>query len=198
MMKRKYAHYLLFLILGLSLFGCTKIEGKEGFQGKKVMLSSYANDIGFSLTEPTKSSFDVETSFQISGEIKEDLNIDFPHLWLVAEHEDKVNEPFNYYVAIIDGQFAETITLPFGAGDYHISIRVPYDEQNYYDVATFSVNNIDEHQEQIPEYTRFGLENELQINNFAISDGVVSLTGAVAKTYTHDKVLIEVRKDEAI
>jgi len=195
---RRFLNQIFLLLLLMSLLGCTDLSATSKFQPKKISFSSYADDIGFSLDEPTKRSFDVETSFQISGEVKKHSKMDFPHLWIVAEHKDKQKDPFNYYITLDDGQFSETITLPFGAGDYEISVRAPNDEHTYYDVAIFSVNNLDEHEEQVPEYTRFGVENELQMTQVEAGDGALLLTGSVAKTYNHDKVLIEVRKDSEV
>lgn len=196
-MKKKYIYPLLCLFLGIILFGCKDLGNDEGFLGNKITLSTYAKDIGFTLTEPSKSSLDVKSSFSISGEVKNLSDMDFPHLWIVIEHENQTNEPFNYYMTLEEQHFRESLILPFGAGEYQISIRAPYDGQTYYDVASFTVNNLDDDKAQIPEYTRFGIENELYIRSFEQSEGIIHLSGRVGKMYDHDKILIEVSKGDA-
>src|SRR5690625_1919449 len=114
----------------MSLLGCTDLSATSKFQPKTIAFSSEADDLSSAVDEPTKRSFDVETSLQISGEVKKHSKMDFPHLWIVAEHKEKQKDPFNYHITLDDGQFSETITLPFGAGDYEISVRAPKDRKS--------------------------------------------------------------------
>src|SRR5690625_3385311 len=78
MMKQGYFKRILILYLWLGLLGCTDINDSLGFQPKKITTSPYAEDIGFTLVEPVNNSFDVETSFQISGEVNNYSHMDFP------------------------------------------------------------------------------------------------------------------------
>jgi len=201
-MGKKKLGKLFLLIILISLFGCSSLQASGKFQSKKIALSTYAEEIGFSLYEPTKGMFDVETSLLLDGYVEAYSEMEFPHLWVVAQHEDNKEESFNHYFKLDDGEFSETMPLPLRKGTYDISIRAPGegsgDKLTYYDVAVFSVNNLTDYEGEVAEYTRFGAENELQLSEIEASDNSINIKGTVAQAYSHDKVLIEIRQDSDV
>jgi len=191
--------FLLFLLIGL--FGCANVQMPNMLQANKILFSTYADDIGFTLNTPTKNAADVTTIVDLDGYVQSYAERDISHIWIVAEHENS-DEPFNYYLNLEGGNFVGSLTLPYGEGVYDISIRAPGEKSGeqltYYDVAQFSVNNIDNQIEQVVEYTRFGVEYNLDILNMEDKGGSVLITGNVDESYNDDKVLVEVRKEEDI
>src|SRR5699024_4000388 len=136
-----------------------------------IQLSSYAGEIGFSLTSPTKETFESHTIVDISGNVEQVDDLTAKHIWVVMTSEKSVesidDRNFNYYIPIENGSFSKQMNLHNGAGEYEMTVRVPSnqlgEEGMYYDVATFRVVNQDEDIQREVEYTSYGVDNRIHI-----------------------------------
>lgn len=173
---------------------------------EEIQFTSYAQEIGFTLKTPLHEEFDTQTMVDIEGNIEQFESLHGDHIWLVITKKDEINEidtqDFNYYLPITDGMFSEKLTLHHGLGDYEVSVRAPSnkDEEGiYYDVATFTVTNLDEEIKREVEYTQYGAQNHIQLTSpvtgMSDADGSVFVEGKVPTDYQGEMVLVEVKKD---
>lgn len=192
--------------------GPSRIEKKEQALeekeiGRNIELTSYAKEIGLLLKTPSYDEFDTHTVVDIEGDIEQFENLHSGHLWVVITKKDEIEEidaqDFNYYLPIEDGMFSEKMTLHHGLGEYEVSVRAPSnkaEEGMYYDVATFTVTNLDEEITRDVEYTQFGAQNHIQLTKPVVgmsdTDGSVFVEGKVPTDYQGEMVLVEVRKDD--
>lgn len=179
---------------------------KEKGVKEHVKLTPYANEIGFSLISPEEQSFEAKTHINIEGNIEQTQDLNSAYLWVLItgteeiEHAD--HNEFNYYVAIEDQTFSKQLTIPHGAGEYEVSIRVPSRHTEevgmYYDVATFTVNNQDEEIEREVAYTEYGVHNQIQLISpevgYGESEGTVNIEGIVPSDHQGDMILVQVVK----
>lgn len=213
-MKRFFLHVMI-VITAISVVSCSNKEDHQMSETSEehlhdpemvepVELTTFAKKIGFTLDEPTQKVTEAHSLIHISGHIKELSYMDWEHVWVVINYNDHVNhDPFNYYIDLKDRQFSKELTLPYGAGEYDIIIRAPSDEPDeqdtYYDVATLSAINLDDHIQREIEYTSYGVKHGLNISQPEIDlndvEGTLMIEGSVPDDHTGDIILIDVEKD---
>lgn len=184
-----------------------KITIKDKIFRNPIQLTTYANEVGFSLSSPEEQSFEAETLVKIEGKIDQIEDLNSEYIWILMIPEEEIGEidrnDFNYYVPINDHNFSKELTLHHGAGEYEIKVRVPSNKSEeagmYYDVATFTVMNQDEEIHREVEYTQYGVENQIQLTSPIIgvgeSEGSIFIEGNVPASYNGDMVLVQVKKD---
>src|SRR5690554_5959285 len=188
--------------------GCSQQEGTDGSSPDQqkitikdkilrnpIQLTTYANEVGFSLVSPDEQSFEAETLVKIEGKIDQTENLNSEYIWISMIQKEDIEEidrnDFNYYVPINDHNFSKELTLHHGEGEYEIKIRVPSnkseEEGMYYDVATFTVMNQDEEINREVEYTQYGVENQIQLTSPMIgvgeSEGSIFIEGELPTDY---------------
>lgn len=172
-----------------------------GLIKKKIEQTSFGEEIGFHLQSPTYKNNEIASTLTVKGEVTSAKDLGQDHIWLVINGSS--DESFDYYIPIENGTFKEEITVHDGKGTYEISMRAPSNKQNeeetYYDVATFSVENTDTEVLQDVTYTKFGVKHQVEIekptNGINELDEKVILEGRLGEEYEDDIVLIEVEKD---
>lgn len=214
-MKRLFINIMMSMTICIGLIACTSAPTDEGQEEQEaddsvdvveedVPLTQFAEDIGFTLDAPVSKRTETESVIHVSGQIKDFSYMEWEHVWVVLDYQEDNNyEPFNYYIELEDGNFSKQLTLPYGAGEYDVSIRVPSqdssEEGTYYDVATFLAVNLDDHIQREIEYTRYGAEYGLDIaqpdQDLNKVDGTLFIQGSVPDEHQGDIVLIEVEKD---
>src|SRR5690625_3997444 len=101
--------FLLFLLIGL--FGCANVQMPNMLQANKILFSTYADDMGFTLNTPTKNATDVTPIVDLDGYVQSNAERDISHIWIVAEHENS-EEPLNYDLTLDGGNFVGSLTFP--------------------------------------------------------------------------------------
>lgn len=173
-----------------------------GVMKEKIAETSFGQEIGFQLDAPTYKKNEIATSLTVKGKVEE--AIDDQHIWIVISGSS--TEDFEYYTPIENGTFNEEITVHEGKGTYEISMRAPSnkpgEEDTYYDVATFTVENTDDEVKQDVTYTKFGMEQHVQIEEPTVGmnevDEDIFVKGHVGEAYESDVVLVEIEKDDKI
>ncbi|WP_327607490.1 transglutaminase domain-containing protein [Virgibacillus tibetensis] len=211
---------VLFMIVGFVIAGCSNddpieevkddraLDGvaTEEIESADIQLTSYAEEIGFSLSTPKKEKFNANTKVDIKGKIEAD-NLSGDYIWVVITREEAIEEletsDFTYYIDLQEGSFSKQMTLHHGAGNYQVSVRVPSNKSDevgkYYETASFQVVNQDEAIKREVEYTEFGIQHTLQMTNpvrgIESSEGSVSIEGTVPADHAGEMVLVQVEKD---
>ncbi len=174
-----------------------------GMIKKKIEQTSYGEEIGFELETPTYRESEIQTSITVEGDVRSADELPDEHIWIVITGSS--DDPFDYYVPIEDGTFRKQITVHEGAGKYEVSMRAPSnkhgEEDVYYDVATFTVENIDEGKTRDIAYTQFGIKQGIHMeqptHGMNEVDEMIHIEGHVNEDYTNDFVLVQIEKDDA-
>lgn len=207
---RKITIWLAVLCLGV-MISCSQEDNDDtevdhqpvGIIKKKIEQTSYGEEIGFQLKTPAYRDNEIQTTITVEGEVRSAEDLPDEHIWIVVTGSSE--DSFDYYVPIESGVFTEQITVHEGAGEYEISMRAPSNKQGeedvYYNVATFTVDNTDEEERRDIAYTQFGVTQGIHIEQptFGMNevDETVHIQGSVAEDYTGDFVLIQIEKDDA-
>lgn len=203
---------LIVLLLSMGVIGCSSSEDEgehseepQTDEGETVALTEYAEEIGFILTEPIEESHTVESTVEIAGSVEEYESLDDDYLWVEIRSEEDAkigNQTFTIHIPIDSGDFSEQIPLHNGAGDYVISVRAPNnqgEDDTYYDVAEFDIVNASEEVKRDVEYTRYGIEDGIEVANLDIvdgeADGMIQIEGNVPEDHPGDMVIVQIDKD---
>ncbi|SET54852.1 Transglutaminase-like superfamily protein [Oceanobacillus limi] len=172
-----------------------------------IQFSNYAEEVGFSLRTPSDSTINAQNTVQIQGEIENTAVLSDDEVWIVVTPESQIEElkhsEFNYYLPIKSGEFAKEISMHNGLGEYQVSIRLPgseaEDEGSYVEAANFTVNNQSEDIQREVEYTKYGVEQELELirpeQGLNELDQSIYVEGVVPKDYGGEMVLVQVERE---
>jgi len=168
---------------------------------KKIEQTSYGEEIGFQLTSPTYKNNEITSSFTVEGEISSENQLEQNFIWVVIS--GNAGESFDYYIPIENGTFKKELTVHQGKGEYDISMRAASnkagEEDTYYDVASFIVENTDTEIKQDITYTKFGLQHDFQVEDpvsgINEADESIYIEGTIGEDYEGNSVLIGVEKD---
>ncbi|MUK88568.1 hypothetical protein GMD78_09215 [Ornithinibacillus sp. L9] len=224
-MIRMHKVRIVFIIIAVILIGCknntdldsssdndteekdmeVSVEVEE--DESEIQLSSYAEEIGFSLITPTKSELNAQTTVDIQGEIEKSPELTGDLIWIVITPNHQVDElvqdDFNYYIPINEGKFSKELVMHHGEGEYEVSVRVPSnkseEEGNFYEATNFVVINEDPTIQREVEITQYGVENKIELSNPLLglqdASGSVNVEGTVPDGYLGDMVLFQVEKE---
>lgn len=164
--------------------------------------TDYGEEMGFTMDVPPS---EVATTFSLNGTVEEVSQLQEDYVWVIIRKKESIEEIDNreieYYIPIDGDQFDADLNLPNGEGEYHVTVRLPAtDRDNYfYDTATFDLTNVDQAIERDIEFTRKGLEKELQFNEAVTgwneASEVFEIEGTVSDSYDEPALLAEVKKD---
>lgn len=164
--------------------------------------TDYSAEVGFEMDAPPSK---VLTSFSLNGLVEKVDQLQEDYIWIIIRKTESIEEIDNreieYYVPIEEGQFNADLNLPNGEGDYRVTVRLPaIDRDNYfYDSAIFNITNLDNTIARDIEFTRNGLEKELQFNEsvkgWNEASEVFTIEGTVSDNYDKPALLAEVKKD---
>jgi len=164
--------------------------------------SDYSEEMGFKMDVPPS---EVATTFSMNGTVEEVNQLQEDYVWVIIRKKESIEEIDNreieYYIPIDGDQFNADLNLPNGEGEYRVTVRLPAtDRDNYfYDTATFDITNLDQAIARDIEFTRKGLERELQfnerVNGWNEASEVFEIEGTVSDSYDEPALLAEVKKD---
>ena len=209
---RKVLIGLSAFVLAMVIASCSNSDDKghdptesQTDEAKPIQLTEYADEIGFTLTEPMEASNSVESTVEITGFIEEHDLLYGDYLWVEIRSQEDVQlgkQTFTIHIPIESGGFSELIPLHNGAGDYVINVRAPNsrgEDDTYYDVAEFDVVNNDEEVKRAVEYTQYGREDGIEVANLDLvdgkADGTIQIEGNVPKDHPGDMVIVQIDKD---
>lgn len=220
-MKKTYTFGLISLIM-LSLFAAcqsgedadesevkpqeeaVEAEAAETTEPVAVEISEFGEEVGLTLEE---LSSEVETVFSLEGTIEQADELNDDYLWVTIQKANSIEEINNklleHYIPIKDGKFKENLNLHNGEGEFLIKVRLPSndpDEENkFYDVANFKVENLDKEIIRDVEYTPYSLQKELtlsdSITGWNQASEMMEIEGTVSDQYEGNVLLAEVEKE---
>ncbi|MEK4426843.1 transglutaminase domain-containing protein [Solibacillus sp. FSL K6-1523] len=167
-------------------------------------LTSYSEEIGAKLTQPTHTNFAVSEFVTIEGSIEQHEQVKENFVWIKIQFngDSLADNTLEYYAPIQNGKFKQQMTLFNGEGDYYITVMVPSkDRENYYyDLAKFNVFNVNPNLQRDITYTSFGQEAGLSIQDpdsgYVNANEVFLLTGKIDTINSpNETVMLELIKE---
>ncbi len=133
---------------------------------------------GFSLKVPKRGNFAVDSVVSLKGKISPMDGNDY--LMVTAERPDGKRK---YFIPVRDELFNDKIVLPFGEGEYRISLFVPDTARDgsFEGLARFRVYNVNREVLNVPDYTRFKLEYRVsfEYEPSPVVDGSIRFKGSI-------------------
>ncbi|MFI8685026.1 transglutaminase domain-containing protein [Rossellomorea sp. NPDC077527] len=178
-----------------------KKKNEELGELESLKLSSYSEEIGVTIAEPTYKEFAANGKVSVNGEIEkyQDLKSDFAWIKVRASEEGPSGRQLEYYTPIEDGKFKQNIHFFNGEGEYRVTVQLPSkDRENYYyDTASFTVHNVNPEVNRDVTMTPFGHDAELTLNtksSYFKGNEVFSLKGE-ADLSDEDTIMVRLKKD---
>lgn len=181
------------------------IEKKNSELGPAPLeLTSYSEEVGAKLIQPTHTNFAVSEFVTIEGTIAQHEQLKENFMWIKVQlrGDSLADNMLEYYAPIKDGKFTQDVTLFKGEGEYHITVMAPSKDQDnyYYDLAKFNVFNVNPSILRDITYTSFGQEAGLTIQDpdsgYINANETFLLTGKLdTMNSPNETVMLELIKD---
>lgn len=227
-MQKKYPFLILFLSLVTSflfLTACsdsnanseeTKADKKEeGPYEKEVKnkndelggwepleITSYSEEIGVKMNEPSYKEFAANGQVTVDGEIEQHSELKSDYAWIKvrASEEGPAGNQLEYYTPIKNGKFKQNIHFFNGEGEYSVSVQLPSkDRENYYyDTASFTVHNVNPDVMRDVTLTPFGQDAALSLSSessYIKGDEIFPLKGEAGNLTDEDTIMLRLNKD---
>lgn len=167
---------------------------------ERVELSGYSRQVGASLTSPKYKEFSANSSFIVSGNVKDTERLQSNYA-LITVHSEKVGtQDFKYVSPIEGGKFKQKVQLFDGKGTYRVKVSLPSDKSKdyYYDLAEVKVTNVNPEIKRDVMYTQNAYKQNLKLDSsikgYMNEDGKVILSGSIADKAAKD-IMVELTKD---
>ncbi|MCG3088458.1 transglutaminase domain-containing protein [Sporosarcina cyprini] len=167
-------------------------------------LTSYAEEVGATLAEPTHTNFAVNEFVTIEGTVEQHEQLQEHYVWIKIQFlGDSITDPYQeFFVPIKDGKFKQEAGLFNGEGEYRVTVLLPSKTQSnyYYDLADFKVFNVNPSIQRDMTFTPFAQEAGLKIQDpdsgYLKGNKVFTLTGTI-DSINEDKnlLMVELTKD---
>ncbi|MGM0829400.1 MAG: transglutaminase domain-containing protein [Bacillota bacterium] len=227
-MQKKYPFLILFLSLVTSflfLTACSdsnanseetnadkKEEGPYEKEVKKkndelgewepLELTSYSEEIGVKMNEPSYKEFAANGQVTVDGEIEQHSELKSDYVWIKvrASEEGPAGNQLEYYTPIKNGKFKQNIHFFNGEGEYSVSVQVPSkDRENYYyDTASFTVHNVNPDVMRDVTLTPFGQDAALSLSSessYIKGNEIFPLKGEAGNLTDEDTIMLRLKKD---
>lgn len=227
-MEKKYPLLILFLSLLASflfLTACSDSNAKseETLAGKKeeglyekekkemndeigemepLQLTSYSEEIGVTMNEPSYKEFAANGQVTVDGEIEQHSELKSDYAWIKvrASEEGPAGNQLEYYTPIKDGKFKQEIHFFNGEGKYSVSVQLPSkDRENYfYDTASFTVHNVNPDIMRDVTLTPFGQDAALSLSaesSYIKGNEIFPLKGEAVNLTDEDTIMLRLKKD---
>lgn len=168
----------------------------------EVEITEYGEEMGLILEAPAT---EVATVMPLQGKFTEIDDVKDDYAWVTIHKTDSIeelgNREIDYYLPLDGGSFAKEIPLPNGAGEYRVNVLLPSKDKEdyYYDSALFKITNVDETIAREVEYSKYGSEKDLQmdedVTGYNEASESFSISGTVDPSYHEYTVLAEIKKD---
>ncbi|MGM0839953.1 MAG: transglutaminase domain-containing protein [Bacillota bacterium] len=167
-----------------------------------LQLTSYSEEIGVTMNEPSYKEFAVNGQVTVDGEIEQHSELKSDYVWIKvrASEEGPLGKQLEYYTPIEDGKFKQNIRLFNGEGEYSVSVQLPSkDRENYYyDTAFFTVHNVNPDIARDVTLTPFGQEAGLSLSSessYIKGNETFPLKGEAANLTDKDTIMLRLKKD---
>ena len=167
-------------------------------------LTSYSEEVGATLLEPSTTNFAVDEFVTIEGTVEQQDQLKEQYVWIKIRFAgDAVsNDSMEYYAPIQDGTFKQDVRLFNGEGEYQVTVMLPSTKQKnyYYDLAKFTVFNVNPAMQRDLTYTPFaqdaGLSLQTPASGYVKESEVFTLAGKIPSIKGPDEqVMLELKKD---
>ncbi|WP_257474961.1 transglutaminase domain-containing protein [Bacillus sp. MCCB 382] len=179
-----------------------KKKNEEIGEQEPLKLTSYSEELGVTINEPTYKEFAANGKVSIDGEIEkyQDLKSDFAWIKVRASEEGPAGRQLEYYTPIKDGTFKQDIHFFNGEGEYSVSVQLPSkdSEDYYYDTASFKVHNVNPETKRDVTLTPFGQDAEMTLDtksSFVKGNEIFSLKGEAGNLSDEDTIMLRLKKD---
>ncbi|MCA1056990.1 transglutaminase-like domain-containing protein [Rossellomorea aquimaris] len=177
-------------------------EKNSELELEPIELTSYSEEIGVTLDEPSHKEFAANGEVVIKGEIEKASVLKSDYAWIKvrSKEEGAAGDQLEYYTPIKDGAFKESIHFFNGEGEYSVRIQLPSkDRDNYfYDTASFTVHNVNPEKKRDVTVTPFGRNAGVEVDvdsSFKKGNEVFSLKGKADELTDKDTIMLKLRKD---
>ncbi|WRP07715.1 transglutaminase-like domain-containing protein [Rossellomorea aquimaris] len=178
-----------------------KMNDKIG-EMEPLQLTSYSEEIGVTMNEPSYKEFAANGQVTIDGEIEQHSELKSDYVWIKvrASEEGPAGKQLEYYTPIKDGKFKQEIHLFNGEGEYSVSVQLPSkDRENYYyDTASFTVHNVNPDIMRDVTLTPFGQDASLSLSfesSYIKSNEIFPLKGEAENLTDEDTIMLRLKKD---
>ncbi|WP_438315502.1 transglutaminase domain-containing protein [Sporosarcina sp. FA9] len=166
-------------------------------------LTSYGEEVGAKLAQPTYDNFAVNEFLTVEGTVEQHEQLKEKYVWIKIHFSGDTisDQSLEYYAPIKDGKFKQKATLFNGEGEYRVKVLLPSKDRNnyYYDLATFNVFNVNPASHRDITYSTFAQDANLTIQNpdsgYVIKNEGFTLEGKISATENHNEIMIELKKD---
>ncbi|MFS0691066.1 transglutaminase domain-containing protein [Sporosarcina sp. 179-K 8C2 HS] len=167
-------------------------------------LTGYAEEVGATLLEPTHTNFAVDEFVTVEGTVEDQDQLQENYVWIKIRFAGEAlsNGSMEYYAPIEDGKFKQDVRLFNGEGEYQVTVMLPSTKQKnyYYDLAKFTVFNVNPTVQRDLTYTPFaqeaGLSLEAPDSGYIKESEVFTLKGKIPSIKgTNETLMLELKKD---
>ncbi|MCA1318625.1 transglutaminase-like domain-containing protein [Bacillus tianshenii] len=178
-------------------------EKNKELELEPLQLTTYSEDVGATMKAPVYKEFYANGIFDIEGNIKKhsELKSDFVWIKVQSDEDGPTGNKMEYYTPIKDGKFKQSLPFFNGEGEYRVTVQLPSTDQEnyYYDIATFTVHNVNPGAEYPVAYTPFAYDAELELDSqegFLKGKEVFLLEGKAGNLSNNSEtIMIRLNKD---
>lgn len=177
-------------------------EKNKELELEPLELTSYSEEVGAALKNPEHKEFAANGRVAVQGEIEKYSDLKSGYAWIkVRSTEDgPAGNDLEYYTPIKEGKFKQNVRLFNGEGEYKITVQLPStDSENYYyDLASFTVHNVNPNAERDVTYTPFGHEADLTLDiesSYINGNEVFHLKGEAGSLSDSDTIMLKLNKE---
>lgn len=165
-------------------------------------LTSYSEEVGAALTNPEYKEFAANGKVVVEGKVEKYSALKSDYAWIKVRstEEGPAGNDLEYYTPIKEGKFKQDIRFFNGEGEYKVSIQLPSTDSGnyYYDLASFTVHNVNPDTERDVTFTPFGQEAELALDlesSYVKGKEVFTLEGEAGNLTESDSIMLKLNKD---
>lgn len=177
-------------------------EKNKELELEPLELTSYSEEVGAALKNPEYKEFAANGKLAVQGEVEKysDLKSDYVWIKVRSTAEGPAGNDLEYYAPIKEGKFKQNIRLFNGEGEYKVTVQLPStDSENYYyDLASFTVHNVNQDTERDVTFTPFGQEAEMTLDiesSYLKGNEVFNLKGEAASLTDGDTIMLKLNKE---
>ncbi|MCM3745054.1 transglutaminase-like domain-containing protein [Sporosarcina luteola] len=167
-------------------------------------LTAYSEEVGATLLEPAHTNFAVDEIVTVEGTVENHDQLQEDYVWIKIRFSGEAlsTDSMEYYAPIQDGKFKQDVRLFNGEGEYQVTVMLPSTKQKnyYYDLAKFTVFNVNPAIQRDLTYTPFaqeaGLTIEAPASGYVNENEMFTLKGEIPSIKgPNEQVMLELKKD---
>ncbi|MBG9448213.1 transglutaminase [Cytobacillus firmus] len=177
-------------------------EKNKELELEPLELTSYSEEVGAALKNPEYKEFAANGKVAVQGEVEKysDLKSDYAWIKVRSTEDGPAGNDLEYYAPIKEGEFKQNIRLFNGEGEYKVTVQLPStDSENYYyDLASFTVHNVNQVTERDVTFTPFGQEADLELDiesSYIKGNEVFNLKGEAGSLTDGDTIMLKLNKE---